>query len=156
MNFTHINSNLRFKSEIKREKKRESKNIKKKERKMGKQLLGRIPCARPIHFPLYTCVAQLLFFAPTDGAHWSAASPLAHAQLRVAAGGTSQSASHARVLPPSRLRLCLEGPGRQALNRFARQWRNRSADSGFVAQITALIRDHKGRAITNSPLLFLI
>jgi hypothetical protein len=36
MNFTHINSNLRFKSEIKREKKRESKNIKKKERKMGK------------------------------------------------------------------------------------------------------------------------
>jgi hypothetical protein len=37
MNFTHINSNLGFKFEIKREKKRESKNIKKKERKMGKK-----------------------------------------------------------------------------------------------------------------------
>jgi hypothetical protein len=30
MNFTHINSNLGFKFEIKREKKRESKNIKEK------------------------------------------------------------------------------------------------------------------------------
>jgi hypothetical protein len=88
--------------------------------------------------------------APTDGAHWPAASlSRAHHSGSLLAGPPSQPPT--RVLPPSRLLLCVVGPGSQALNRFARQWWNRSADSGFVAQITALTRDHIGCAITNSP-----
>lgn len=37
------------------------------------------------------------FFAPTDGAHWPVTSPLARTPVRIAAGGTTQSAFHARV-----------------------------------------------------------
>jgi hypothetical protein len=113
MNFTHMNSNLGFKFEIKREKKRESKNIKGKGKKNGKTAIGPnlphgphtslccSPCAhrtacptsdRRNHWPTIQGSQGTRLQAPTPGAH-----------LSVAAGDYARMISLPRGTRPSSL-----------------------------------------------------